>query len=369
MGAGACSRNMGGLMDRVEGAPQSGGALLGRPIEEFEAEAKEAGQFVQRLIAQYKIECNLRRDGSARLASTKSALDGMRARLAQKKARVPNCTDRIVEQSDLADLVGGRARNRYFGALLSDDQATLHPGRFINGLLLAAEEAGATLLAHTRALGAVRVSKEKFRVMTSRGVITARNVVIATAGYSTDAFPVARRRIWPFGAHVIATAPMGEDLMRQINRERRVLTDTRYHWMVASPAPDEPRLLFSGGYLERPDVARWAVKLHRRLIDLFPELELVPVSNAWFGYMPINRPRLPQIGILDGIHYSSDTSWAVSLLLGHKVALRILGQQGSESVFDLVPLDEYPTILQPPSLLRLPARLTMSAMDAMGIGM
>lgn len=368
LGSGACSRNMGGLVERVEGLErQKGAEPFGVPLRAFEAEGVAAARFTLDLARAEGIECSLRQDGRLVFASTAKALEVMAARLAARSASDPSCGDRIIGRDGIAAEAGGLFSTRYFGALVSPAQKTLHPGRLVNGLIEAARRAGASLQPNTPVTGFQRRPDNGFDVQTTRGVVRARSLVVTTAGYSGTAVPEMRRRVFPFGAHVIATEPLGEDLLRQVTPRRRMFSDTRQNWMVLLPAPDESRLLLAGAYLRKPDPRGAAAGLRSELVALLPELASVRVSNAWFGYMPLSRQFLPQIACIDGVHYCTATGWSMAAYLGNKVALRILGRNGGESVFDRVSFTPFPAPFQPPERARPMLRAAFALLDRFGV--
>ena len=55
-----------------------------------------------------------------------------------------------------------------------------------------------------------------FRVVTSRGKVSARNVVIATNAYTDHSAPALSRRVVPVNSFGIATEPLSEDRLNQV---------------------------------------------------------------------------------------------------------------------------------------------------------
>src|SRR6266581_2952931 len=66
-----------------------------------------------------------------------------------------------------------------------------------------------------------------WRVETSRGAVTAGDVVIATNGYTGRVTPALRRRIVPIASHIIATEELPPDLAGSLIPKRRSLSDTK----------------------------------------------------------------------------------------------------------------------------------------------
>ena len=89
------------------------------------------------------------------------------------------------------------------------DRTSYRPIRVI-GLLLILEVIG---LIGLGLYEAARVDWQRVNLENpARGVIEAKNVLIATNGYSGPAFPWIRRRVIPFDAYMIATERLSPDL-------------------------------------------------------------------------------------------------------------------------------------------------------------
>ena len=68
---------------------------------------------------------------------------------------------------------------------------------------------------------------EVFLLQTEAGTITARQVVVATSGYTGAATPWHRRRVIPIGSYIIATESLEEGLVDELIPKDRVISDTR----------------------------------------------------------------------------------------------------------------------------------------------
>ena len=55
-----------------------------------------------------------------------------------------------------------------------------------------------------------------FRVVTSRGALKAKQVFVATNGYTGAVTPWLRRRVIPVGSYIIATAPLDPALLKRL---------------------------------------------------------------------------------------------------------------------------------------------------------
>jgi glycine/D-amino acid oxidase-like deaminating enzyme len=107
--------------------------------------------------------------------------------------------------------------------------------------------------------------------------------------------------------------------------QRRVARDTRWSIRHAS-RPQRARRIF-GHFAAR-----------------FPDLQGVRVSHCWTGRFAVSSDLIPHIGVKDGLYYvlgCRGTGVPMSTYLGHKLALKILGQDAGSTVFDRrLPPDE-----------------------------
>jgi glycine/D-amino acid oxidase-like deaminating enzyme len=126
----------------------------------------------------------------------------------------------------------------YFGGVVFENHASLEPALYHKGLLARVIEAGATVVARCRVTGIDRQAQGRFEVATERGRIHARDVVVATNGYTGDITPWLRRRIVPIGSYMIATEPLPAELMDRLMPRDRIVSDTRKVVYYYRPSPD-----------------------------------------------------------------------------------------------------------------------------------
>ena len=132
----------------------------------------------------------------------------------------------------------------YYGALVVEGSGLLHPGRYFAGLAAAAAGPERTC---TKGSGRVDPNEAdgRFVVEMSRGAILARDVFVATNGYTDGVAPSLRRRVIPIGSYIIASEPLPEDLVRELSPKGRAFFDTKnslYFWHVSA----DRRMVFGG---------------------------------------------------------------------------------------------------------------------------
>jgi len=300
LGFGASTRN-GGIVH--SGYKWSARDLIKRYGEDtgraLYQETIDGYQTVKGLIADEAIDCDFREVGHLELAyapahvpELEHARDGL-AFVGVQSELVPH--DRIHEE------IGSDA---YFGALAVEGSGLLHPGRYFAGLAAATDRAGADLHEGVRAKAVRRQGDGRFVVETERGAIHARDVFVATNGYTDGVAPSIRRRVIPIGSYIIASEPLPEDLAHELSPKGRAFFDTKnflYYWHVSA----DRRMVFGGRASFMPtSVDHTAAILHKGLLEVHPQLADYRIEYAWGGNVGFTQDRMPHAGrTRDGVAY------------------------------------------------------------------
>jgi glycine/D-amino acid oxidase-like deaminating enzyme len=284
----------------------------------------EAVADLERLIADEAIACDYRRCGTVTLAARPGHLRALEREAQFLKESLGYATH-ILGRAELRGEIGSA---RYHGGLLDPGAASLHPGRYVQGLAASAERAGAILLEGVEVRSVRRDRDSGYLVETSRRVLRARDVLVATNGYTGPAFPGLQRRVVPVGSYIIATPPLDPQLAQRLIPNDRVLSDTKNLLYYFRLSPDR-RMVFGGRAAFTPmPVARAATLLVRAMKEVFPELSGVEVEYAWGGRVAIALDHMPHAGTLDGIHYAlayAGHGVALSTWLGARMGDAIAG--------------------------------------------
>ena len=113
----------------------------------------------------------------------------------------------------------------YHGGAVFHDHASLDPGFYHAGLVERLDAAGVVLAPQCPAL-AIDERPDGVTVKTPLGPIEARDVMLATNGYSGALSPWHQNRIVPIGSYIIATEALDPALVRRI-RDRQSKKDNR----------------------------------------------------------------------------------------------------------------------------------------------
>src|SRR5712692_2210998 len=178
-GWGASSRNGGMVLTGMKLPAPTLIKRYGRDtVRKMYAASLESIDCVEQAVREENIGCNFSRCGHLEVACKQSHFDGYEESTALIK-REFNHELRIIPKSELRGEIGS---DIYFGGMVDETSAGVNPARYVAGLALAVQRGGACLFDHTRVTSVNREKNNgagKFRVQTSRGPITAREVVLA----------------------------------------------------------------------------------------------------------------------------------------------------------------------------------------------
>jgi glycine/D-amino acid oxidase-like deaminating enzyme len=269
----------------------------------------DAIQTLAHLIIQEQIPCHFVRCGAVTLAAKQGHLRALEQSAHFMHEQLGYETT-LLGPDELKDEIGSA---RYYGGLCDPGACSLQPAQYARGLAIAARRAGARLVEGT-VVKRIRRIQGGFEILTTRGVVRAREVLAATNGYTSRAFPALRRRIIPIGSYQIATAPLDPELARSLIPRDRVFSDTKNLLYYFRLSPDG-RMVFGGRASFTPTGTRRSAEiLAAGMRDVFPELTGIEIEYAWSGKVAYPMDHLPHAGRLDGVHYAMG-------YCGHGVAL------------------------------------------------
>jgi glycine/D-amino acid oxidase-like deaminating enzyme len=197
--------------------------------------------------------------------------------------------------------------------------------------------AGVTVVPHCAAI-AIDRDGAGFRVATARGTVAARNVVVATNGYTGRLTPWLRRRVIPIGSYVIATERIAPEMMKRLMPKGRIGSDSRKVVYYYRPSPDGTRILFGGRVSHNEtDPRQSGPLLHAAMASIFPELAETRISHSWCGFIAYTFDELAHCGERDGLHYAMGycgSGVGMAGYLGTRIGQKILGLPEGRTGFD-----------------------------------
>lgn len=319
LGWGASSRNGGICHPGFKWDPQTLARKYGRELAHaLYAETVQATDLLAGTVRDQGIDAELRYNGYLVLAWARAHAEEFPAEVAAL-ADVGTAS-RVISRDQLASEIGTSV---YHGGIAIDAGGVIHPAKWFVALAGLAERAGAELHEGVRATSIRRQGDGRFVVETKRGAILARDVLVATNGYTDGAAPTLRRRIIPIGSYIIATEPLSEALARELSPTGRAYFDTRNflsYWHVTA----DRRMLFGGRVSFFPtSVDRTARLLYQRMVQVHPQLAGTRVEYSWGGKVALTMDRMPHIGRAGGVMYAmgySGTGVVMSNWLGTRAA-------------------------------------------------
>jgi glycine/D-amino acid oxidase-like deaminating enzyme len=261
------------------------------------------------------------------------------------------------------------ASDFYHGGSVYHDDASVDPTRMLLALLRRAKDSGASVVDGCP-VTAIQTSAEGFEVLTARGSIRARQVLLATNGYTGTLSPWHRRRVIPIGSYQIATEPLGADRIRALIPRGRNMADSRRVVVYYRPSPDGERLIFGGrAALAEHDPLACVPRLRQMMDRIFPQLTSVRVTHAWVGWVAYTFDTLPHLGRHDGMFYCMGycgQGVPMAPYFGKRIAQQMLGLKEGGTALDGLEFPSRPYYYGRPWFLA-PSVFAYRLIDAIGI--
>lgn len=333
IGWGASSRNGGMVLPGLKVGVTQLISSYGRELAHRMYAASLAGiDCVERIVREEEIACDFSRCGHLEVACKQKHFDGY-GRLAEILDKEFGHQLRVVQQKELPAEIGSTI---YYGGLVDEVSAGLNPARYVAGLAHAALKSGAEIHERTRVETIQRETHQGnsgWKITTSRGPLWAREIFVATSGYTGKATPALQKKLIPIGSFIIATQPLDAVLARQLSPRNRMIYDSKNYLYYYRLTPDR-RMLFGGRAAFFPEndqtIRRSAEILRRGMIDVYPQLRDAKVEYVWGGTLDFAFDIMPHAGQIDGMYYAlgyAGHGVAMATYQGQKMAELIAGDK------------------------------------------
>lgn len=292
--------------------------------------ALEANRLVRERIARYHIDCDLT-DGELHAAHRRRYVADYWAYADHLAQRYDYHDCRKVDADEVAALLG---TDVYYGGYVDRGAGHLHPLNLALGLARACRERGVEIFEHS-AVTDHHQRSAGVTVESAAGRVDADYLVLACNGYlGRLAGPIESYQM-PINNFMLATAPLGAERARRINRDNLAVVDSRFVVNYFHNSPDD-RLIFGGGENYSPRFPRDIGAFVRRcMLQVYPDLGDVAIDYAWGGTLAITLKRMPHFGRAGPVFWAQGYS-------GHGVAMANMGGKliaealsGSAERFDL----------------------------------
>jgi gamma-glutamylputrescine oxidase len=302
--------------------------------------ADEAKAAVRGLVSAHAIDCALK-DGLVIAAHNEAMARALAEDTEHLAGRYGYGLARMMDGQETARQLG---TNVYPAARMDLGGGHLHPLDYARGLAQAAQDAGAELFEHSRVL-ALDEDKAGVNIRCADGLVTAGRALLACDAFSAAIAPELAKYIGHVESFIIATAPLGEALNRDVLPCDAAVADTR-HVLDYYRKSADGRMLFAGreSYWNVPEDVPALVR--PRMAHVFPKLADVAIEYGWHGTVGITRTRMPHFGQRSErqlfAHGYSGQGVALATLGGKLMAEAALGRPERFDVIARVPAEPFP---------------------------
>src|SRR5260221_1835309 len=297
-GAGASTRNGGAVSAGINIGKGIGGwsakkddAARDAQIRALISDGAQGLDLLEDIIRREAIDCHYERSGrflgaytASHFAGFAAAVDKLNATTEAKAYLVPRERQRDEIASDF-----------YHGGMVIARAGKIHPALYYKGLLDACRRQTIRLLAQT-SVGRITGKRDAFTLMTARGSVRAKQIIVASNGYTGDATPQLKRRLIPVASHIVATEELPAELALSLTPRGRTISDTPRILTYYRMSPDGKRMIFGGRArftAVGPEVS--APALHRMMTDRLPQLKAARITHAWTGNVAFTFDFLPHM--------------------------------------------------------------------------
>ncbi len=255
-------------------------------------------------------------------------------------ARIYGHEIHVMDRSQFAELVKSPL---YRGGTLDPSGGHLHPLAYAHALARAAEAEGAVI--HECSEVTEIVEGAKATLKTTKGRVTADQVIVAGNGYLPNILPQVNAAVMPINSFIAATEPLPQKWQEVLSQDIAV-ADSKF--VVNYYRFSADRRFLCGGResysIGFPDDI--ATALVARMHRLFPQLEGVKIDYVWGGALGITPTRLPIVKrIASNIIAAGGFSGqgvALSGMAGRIMAEAILGDGRGLETFATLPTPRFP---------------------------
>lgn len=303
--------------------------------------AQDAKALAKSLIAEYGIDCDLK-PGIAHPNHKPGYAAHSRAYADHLREHYNYDSTIYLERDEMAAIVGS---DSYYGGNIDYDAGHLHPLNYALGLAEAAVQNGAIL--HENTVVESYQEGKTTRVLTNRGTIEADSIVLACNGYLGKLDRRLSAKIMPINNFIIATEPLSEELVNEINPKDIAFADSRFVVNYYRLSADK-RLLFGGGENYSASFPRDIKSFVRKpMLEIYPQLADTPIEYAWGGTLAVTLKRMPHFGRLGKFdtYFAQGYSGhgvAAATLAGKLIADAIAGESEKFDLFGKLPTRSFP---------------------------
>ncbi|MDA5557418.1 NAD(P)/FAD-dependent oxidoreductase [Shimia sp. MMG029] len=260
---------------------------------------RAAVDHVEQLLSQHAWQVDRHSKGETLLAHNPRVAATLPAEAAEFE-RTYGLKSQVIDASDLA---GHGLGTTFCGALTLPIGFALNPRKYLKGLADAAEAAGAEVYCDTKVSEITQVAG-RWQLRTPQGNLSAKKLVIATNGYSSEHIPAwLAGRYLPAQSSVIVTRVLTKSEQQMQNwTSTQMAYDSRNLLHYFRLLPDGRFLFGMRGGLATTHRAHSAIKqqIKQDFARLFPAWAAVETPHFWSGFVCYSRALTPFAGAVPG---------------------------------------------------------------------
>jgi len=255
----------------------------------------------------------------------------------------------------------------YHGCLVDNSSYSFHPLNYAIGLGEAAKSVGAKIFEHSKALS-IEYGQNNVKVVTEKGTVTARDIIVATDGYSGKIINELNKGVLPISARIIATEQLPESVVNSVIPKDRMVFDTSHFLYYFRRTPDN-RIVFGGGDI-RPNLGEEGYQsVYDAMVKIMPKLAGSKIDYRWGGFIGVTVDTFPLIGkSKEGAYFATGYSGhgaSLSTLFGKLLAQWIITGDAGGFRFEKERLKSFPLYNQKTLLVNL-AHISFKMLDMIG---
>jgi glycine/D-amino acid oxidase-like deaminating enzyme len=321
IGWGASGRNGGQLINGISGLSRIR-KKYGEGIADMLWDLRWRGNdIVYDRVARYDIDCDFKQ-GFVEAALKPRHMHDVEEFAAEMDAHNFAHEYAVWDRAKTREMLGSDA---YIGGFVNYRDGHLHPLNLCIGEARAAYELGVQTFEQSPVTKIEHGGKPK--VHTAGGHVEADSVVLAGNAYHHLEPKHLSNLIFPAGSYIIATEPLSDEMVNDINPLDLAVTDLNevvdYHRLSA-----DKRMLYGGrcNYSGREPVSIEASILPR-MLKTYPQLKGLKIEYEWGGRIGIVLKRIPTLGRINkNVYYCQGYS-------GHGVnATHVMGELVADAI-------------------------------------
>jgi glycine/D-amino acid oxidase-like deaminating enzyme len=263
---------------------------------------KANGALLKSTIEKYGIDADFQPHGWVRIAEDAVEEAALKHEVAQLKEHHVNAEFWPAEK--MREVLKIPAK---FGGRVVPDNGNYHPGKYVDGAMKAAVDAGVKFYTKTKVTG-IEPKPDGVVIHTNKGDIRAERVVVATNAFTSELFPELKA-IQYYQSQIMNMEHVQDTIGGRTVTEAK--GDLYYNFPKAARYTDEEGvergMAHVGGGLDRPGKNPHQLRRSKAVLDLvkdktdkrFPDTKGQPPSRVWTGPMAFTPDRFPVLGFLD----------------------------------------------------------------------